>query len=184
MGQRYAREFHRKWMRDGDTVDEPLLGSADLQSLADLRNGFLVVKDIKPMPRSMLDRKSATTSRSVFATLSMKGFSMLGEEPHSVPDRRAPADPERPQVTERDPPLGSRRPDARAATRARTLPHLAGELPCPTTPGSRSKCFSLRSLEIKPICMPSNRQTSCNGRQIGSLRPVEVTRFRRGLARR
>jgi hypothetical protein len=50
LGQRYAREFDRKWMRDGGSTGEPLLGSADIQSLADLRNGFLVVKDIKPVP--------------------------------------------------------------------------------------------------------------------------------------
>ena len=45
LGQRYAREFDRKWMRDG-APDEPLLGSADIQSLADLRNGFLVIDGI------------------------------------------------------------------------------------------------------------------------------------------
>lgn len=47
LGQRYAREFDRKWMRADHPSDEPLLGSADIQSLADLRNGFLVIKDIK-----------------------------------------------------------------------------------------------------------------------------------------
>jgi hypothetical protein len=53
LGQRYAREFDRKWVRDSAPTDEPLLGSADIQSLADLRNSFLVVKDIKPVPFDM-----------------------------------------------------------------------------------------------------------------------------------
>mgnify|MGYP001240429344 FL=1 len=49
LGQRYANEFERKWMHDGAT-DEPLLGSADIQSLADLRNGFLVIDGISWVP--------------------------------------------------------------------------------------------------------------------------------------
>lgn len=50
LGQRYAQEFDRKWMHHGSPMNEPLLGSADIQSLADLRNCFLAVKDIKPVP--------------------------------------------------------------------------------------------------------------------------------------
>jgi hypothetical protein len=50
LGQRYAREFERKWMGGGGPPGEPLLGSADIQSLADLRNGFLVIKDIHVAP--------------------------------------------------------------------------------------------------------------------------------------
>jgi hypothetical protein len=53
LGQRYAREFARKWMRGDRPADEPLLGSADIQSLADLRNGFVVVKDIHMAPFDM-----------------------------------------------------------------------------------------------------------------------------------
>ncbi len=34
-------------------ADEPLLGSADIQSLADLRNGFLVVEGIQWAPFGM-----------------------------------------------------------------------------------------------------------------------------------
>jgi hypothetical protein len=47
LGQRYATEFDRKWFRGGASPDEPLIGSADIQSLADLRNSFLVVRDIE-----------------------------------------------------------------------------------------------------------------------------------------
>jgi hypothetical protein len=55
LGQRYAREFDRKWIRGERPADEPLLGSADIQSLADLRNGFLVVKDIRSTPFDLKD---------------------------------------------------------------------------------------------------------------------------------
>jgi hypothetical protein len=50
LGQRYAREFDRKWVRGDNPAGEPLLGTADIQSLADLRNSFVVVKDIHWAP--------------------------------------------------------------------------------------------------------------------------------------
>jgi len=50
LGQGYAREFGRKWFHGSRAPAEPLLGSADIQSLADLRNGFLVVKDMHWTP--------------------------------------------------------------------------------------------------------------------------------------
>ncbi|MGA8050253.1 MAG: hypothetical protein WCA09_08745 [Burkholderiales bacterium] len=53
LGQRYAREFNRKWIRGAQPADEPLLGSPDIQSLADLRNGYEVVEGIRLMPFGM-----------------------------------------------------------------------------------------------------------------------------------
>ena len=50
LGQAYAREFDRKWIRGSLPTDEPLLGSADFQSLADLHNGFEVVRGIRLVP--------------------------------------------------------------------------------------------------------------------------------------
>ena len=50
LAQRYAREFDRKWLRGGAPANEPLIGSADFQSLADLGNSFEVVKGMKTMP--------------------------------------------------------------------------------------------------------------------------------------
>jgi hypothetical protein len=35
-------------VRGGATDDEPLVGSGDIQSLADLGNSFQVIRDIKP----------------------------------------------------------------------------------------------------------------------------------------
>jgi len=49
LGQRYAREFEFKWLR-GDRPADELLGSADIQSLADLRGGFEVVKNLRVAP--------------------------------------------------------------------------------------------------------------------------------------
>ena len=48
LAARYAREFDRKWLRGGAPADEPLLGSGDIQSLADLGNSYEVVKEMQP----------------------------------------------------------------------------------------------------------------------------------------
>jgi len=37
-------------VRGGATADEQLLGSGDIQSLADLGNSFQVIRDIRPFP--------------------------------------------------------------------------------------------------------------------------------------
>ncbi len=50
LAQRYAREFDHKWLRGGAPADEPLIGSADIQSLADLGNSFVVVKEMRVTP--------------------------------------------------------------------------------------------------------------------------------------
>ena len=38
-------EFDDKWLRGRAPADEPLIGSADIQSLADLGNSYEVVRD-------------------------------------------------------------------------------------------------------------------------------------------
>jgi hypothetical protein len=50
LAQRYVREFDQKWLRGGAPADEPLVGSGDIQSLADLGNSFEVVKAMKLVP--------------------------------------------------------------------------------------------------------------------------------------
>ena len=50
LAQRYTGEFDRKWLRGGAPTDEPLIGSADIQSLADLNNSYEVVKEIRLAP--------------------------------------------------------------------------------------------------------------------------------------
>jgi hypothetical protein len=50
LGDRYVKEFERKWLRGGAAPDEALVGSADIQSLADLNNSFDVVRGMRPFP--------------------------------------------------------------------------------------------------------------------------------------
>ncbi|MGN8111419.1 hypothetical protein ACTJLB_25785 [Paraburkholderia sp. 22098] len=50
LAQRYVREFDEKWLRNGGSQNEPLVGSADIQSLADLANSFEVVKTMRIAP--------------------------------------------------------------------------------------------------------------------------------------
>jgi hypothetical protein len=50
LAQRYVREFDTKWLRDGARADEPLVGSADIQSLADLSNSFEVIRSMSVAP--------------------------------------------------------------------------------------------------------------------------------------
>ncbi len=52
IGQRYAREFRRKWIGGDQTTSEALLGSGDIQSLADLHNAYEVVDKIPMFPFS------------------------------------------------------------------------------------------------------------------------------------
>ena len=45
----YVGEFDRKWVRGG-VAHERLIGSSDIQSLADLANSFQVIRDIRSFP--------------------------------------------------------------------------------------------------------------------------------------
>jgi hypothetical protein len=47
---RYVQEFDRKWLRGGALAGEPLVGSADIQSLADLGNSYEVVRGMRFAP--------------------------------------------------------------------------------------------------------------------------------------
>jgi hypothetical protein len=50
LAQRYVREFDDKWLRGGAPADEPLIGSADIQSLADLGNSFEIIREMGLVP--------------------------------------------------------------------------------------------------------------------------------------
>ena len=50
LGERYVRAFDTKWLRRGAPPDEALVGSADIQSLADLANSFEVVNTMQLVP--------------------------------------------------------------------------------------------------------------------------------------
>ena len=50
---RYNRAFHEKWIEGKAAEGEPLLGSADIQSLADLGNSFEFIRGMKVVPFSV-----------------------------------------------------------------------------------------------------------------------------------
>ena len=63
LAERYVREFDAKWLRGGAPADEPLVGSGDIQSLADLGNSFEVVRtmQIAPITRDAIVRLAVAT---------------------------------------------------------------------------------------------------------------------------
>ena len=63
LAERYVREFDAKWVRGNAPVDEPLVGSADIQSLADLGNSYEVVRTMRlaPITRDAILRLGAAT---------------------------------------------------------------------------------------------------------------------------
>jgi hypothetical protein len=50
LAERYVREFDNKWLRGGAPAGEPLVGSGDIQSLADLGNSHEVVRSMRIAP--------------------------------------------------------------------------------------------------------------------------------------
>jgi hypothetical protein len=50
LAQRYVRDFDAKWLRGGPPADERLIGSGDIQSLADMGNSFEVVRTMRIVP--------------------------------------------------------------------------------------------------------------------------------------
>ena len=48
LAERYVREFDAKWLRGSTPPAEALVGSADIQSLADLSNSYEVVRTMRP----------------------------------------------------------------------------------------------------------------------------------------
>jgi hypothetical protein len=47
LAEHYVREFDRKWIRGAQPAGEPLLGTADIQSLADMGNSMQVVQTMR-----------------------------------------------------------------------------------------------------------------------------------------
>jgi len=47
LAQRYIRDFDAKWLRKDASVSEPLLGNADIQSLADMGNSHILIRNMR-----------------------------------------------------------------------------------------------------------------------------------------
>ena len=52
LAQRYVKSFDAKWIRGDRDPNEPLVGSADVQSLADLANSYDVIRTMRFVPFS------------------------------------------------------------------------------------------------------------------------------------
>lgn len=50
LSDRYNRAFERKWLAADAPSDDAFLGSADIQSLADLGSSFDIIREMKPFP--------------------------------------------------------------------------------------------------------------------------------------
>jgi hypothetical protein len=50
LGNEYTSAFHRKWISSGGQIKETLLGTGDIQSLADLGNSYLFVRKMNLAP--------------------------------------------------------------------------------------------------------------------------------------
>lgn len=50
LASKYVEEFDLKWVRGGASDDERLIGTSDLQSLADLGNSFQVIQGVRSFP--------------------------------------------------------------------------------------------------------------------------------------
>ena len=60
----YVEAFEKKWVVRDSSADDELLGTGDIQSLADLGNSYALVRDMRPIPFDMQDilRLAAVTA--------------------------------------------------------------------------------------------------------------------------
>jgi hypothetical protein len=80
LAERYVREFDAKWLRGGAPADEPLVGSGDIQSLADLGNSFEVVRTMRIAPitkEAIIQLVAATLAAIVPLALTMMSLEEL-----------------------------------------------------------------------------------------------------------
>jgi hypothetical protein len=54
LANEYTQSFERKWIRREAPEGEALIGSADIQSLADLGNSFEIVRKMRPVPFDLM----------------------------------------------------------------------------------------------------------------------------------
>lgn len=73
----YSGSFEGKWLRAGGARDSELLGSADIQSLADLGNSFEVVREMRLLPFGWRDvTRLAAITATPFLPLLLTVFSL------------------------------------------------------------------------------------------------------------
>jgi hypothetical protein len=55
LAQRYTQGFESKWIQGTGPVESELLGTADIQSLADLGNSYTAVSEMRVVPFTIQD---------------------------------------------------------------------------------------------------------------------------------
>lgn len=74
--QDYVEEFDRKWIRPDRPPSEELLGTGDIQSLADLGNSYSVIGEMRPVPFKLADiTRLAAATAAPFLPLLLTVFS-------------------------------------------------------------------------------------------------------------
>ena len=55
LAQRYVSDFDRTWIKQDSTGHSELLGSSDIQSLADLSTSYDLIREMRPVPFGIQD---------------------------------------------------------------------------------------------------------------------------------
>lgn len=77
LASRYGRQFQEKWSRSSSPADSELLGTGDIQSLADLSNSFSVVQEMRMVPFGWRDvTRLAAITATPFLPLLLTVFSL------------------------------------------------------------------------------------------------------------
>lgn len=77
LASRYTRRFEEKWFHGDGSADEELLGSGDIQSLADLGGGFSAVQEMRMVPFGWRDvTRLAVATATPFLPLLLTIFSL------------------------------------------------------------------------------------------------------------
>ena len=76
LAQDYVEDFEGKWVRGYASHADELLGTGDIQSLADLGNSYSVVKEMRPVPFGVADiSRLAAATAAPFLPLLLTVFS-------------------------------------------------------------------------------------------------------------
>lgn len=77
LGSRYVLKFEERWIASGASRDDDLLGSGDIQSLADLGNSFTVVQEMRIVPFGLKDAvRLAVATAAPLAPLALTVLSL------------------------------------------------------------------------------------------------------------
>ena len=85
LASRYVKAFDDRWVRGAVPADDALLGSGDIQSLADLGNSYAVVQEMRFAPFGFKDvTRLATTAIVPLLPLTLTIFSLEELVGHAI----------------------------------------------------------------------------------------------------